>query len=38
MRTCEFIISINALSNISYVTAPISRILQGIDNDVLAAF
>ncbi|CAI6358564.1 unnamed protein product [Macrosiphum euphorbiae] len=38
MCTCEFIISINALSNILCVTAPISRILQGIDKDVLAAF
>lgn len=38
MCTCEFIISINAPSNILSVTAPISRILQGIDNDVLAAF
>ncbi|XP_060845536.1 52 kDa repressor of the inhibitor of the protein kinase-like [Rhopalosiphum padi] len=38
MCTCEFIISINALSNILCVTAPISRILQGIDNDILAAF
>ncbi|CAI6354812.1 unnamed protein product [Macrosiphum euphorbiae] len=38
MCTCEFIISIEILSNLLSVTAPISKILQGTDNDVLAAF
>ncbi|CAI6358567.1 unnamed protein product [Macrosiphum euphorbiae] len=38
MCTCEFIISIKALSSILCITAPISRILQGIDNDILAEF
>lgn len=38
MCTCEFIISIEILSNLLSVTAPISKILQGADNDVLAAF
>jgi hypothetical protein len=38
MCTCEFIISIKILSNLLSVTAPISKILQGTDNDVLAAF
>lgn len=38
MCNCEFIISIDILSNLLSVTAPISKVLQGIDNDVLAAF
>lgn len=35
--SCEFIIAIQCLSNILCVTAPISRILQGINNDILCA-
>jgi len=38
MCTCEFIISIKTLSSILCKIAPISRILQSIDNHVLAAF
>lgn len=34
---CEFIIAVQCLSNILCVTAPISRILQGMNNDVLCA-
>jgi len=37
MCNCEFIIAIQCLSNILCVTAPMSRILQGINNDVLCA-
>lgn len=37
MCSCECIIAIQCLSNILCVTAPMSRILQGINNDVLCA-
>lgn len=38
MYTCELIVSIEILSNLLSVTAPISKILQGTGNDVLSAF
>lgn len=35
--SCDFIISIHTLANILCVTAPVSRILQGMNNDILNA-